>query len=369
MPRNCGRRANRTKKARKMTIRAAFEKFAQRGMNFSTFRAALNYHKLPTSRSWAPAERKITDSADTPDKVANAIKLLNQIYEDNIRYGNKAVQIAVFDSTVAPLFLKLRRAHFKPEYVPAVPFPGPATAKDLASISMQPVLMHVADDGDGFTLFFYARAYLTEKEQFAVDQMTDEISQRRFAGFDQVVAYKRKPYVRIDSIHIDLAAHRVEFRADATRLESLERMHEALKALKDAFRAYLMKHVDAGWKNIQFPLVNFYPKIKPAYDDANGKVVRLGHNTSAGAINYGKMRGLAGNLKEDPAHVASMSAGVTESFSITKAFSYDDNYCTVRVSIPGRSVDASQGPPTVETSIIEDCHRREQFEDMMSILR
>lgn len=354
-----------------MSIRSAFAQYQTRGMQFMTFRAALNFHKLPTSRSWVSAEQKITDAATTPLKVKEDTALLNRIFQDNIRYGNKAVQITRFDNVAAPLFTTLKQAVFTPTYKPASFELGITNAVDLNLLSMTPELVFVEPSSkEGcFTLFFYARSYITEKEQFLIDDMKDELSQQRFAGFDQIIAYRRIAYVRIDTIFIDQNDLRVEFRVDITRLDSLDRMQEALKALKEAFRTYLVQNANSKWADVVFPLINLYPKIPSVYADKKGTVVRLGHHTSTGAINQGKMRGLLGDLKQDPGHVAGMAAVVTESFSITKLFSYDSGYSSVRLSIPGRSADAGQPDARVVTAIIEDCHREEQFEDMASILR
>jgi hypothetical protein len=221
----------------------------------------------------------------------------------------------------------------------------------------------------GVTLYFYSRAYETEKETFAVDEMRDEASLRRFAGYDQVVAYRQLIFQRIDSVYVDARHRRIEFRVDATRLKTFDRMVDALKELKERFRALMQNQVDPAWEQISFPLVNFFPKIDQLYNDGQGELVELGHNTAAGAINHGKMRGHRGDLRRDPSHVASMAASVTEKFAIQKAYSYYSGVSVTKLRIPGKSADTGAPNPTVNTAIVEDCIDGTQFEDMMRLLR
>jgi hypothetical protein len=146
-------------------------------------------------------------------------------------------------------------------------------------------------------------------------------------------------------------------------------MIEALIELKDAFRTLLQSQVNDAWERITLPLVNFFPKIDQLYNDQNGTLVQLGHNTAAGAINHGRMRGLRGDLKQDPSHMASMAASTTEKFAIQKAYSYYNDLSVVYLSIPGKSADTGSAIPTINTAIVEDCIDGQQFDDMMRILR
>lgn len=219
------------------------------------------------------------------------------------------------------------------------------------------------------TLFFYSRAYETLKETFPVDDMKDAVSIKRFAGFDHVVGYRQLIFQRVDTVYIDAKNLRIEFRADATRRSTFDRTVEALVALKECFRAVMQTQVDAAWAKVSFELVNFFPKIDQLYNDGHGELVELGHNTAAGAINHGKMRGHKGDMRSDPSHVASMTASVIEKFATQKSYKYYNDLSTVYLRIPGKSGDTGAPVPTINTAIVEDCIDGRQFDDMMQLLR
>lgn len=354
-----------------MSIQTALAKLRRRNMKFSTLQVALERNVLPKSNGWGNLERKYGE-LQIPAMTASVYSSkLERIYRDNIEWGDKAVQFAQLEQADRAL-ISVAVAHaFVPEFEPSNPFPAPVSDEDLALLTLQPVLVGTErnETRTGVTLYFYSRAYETERETFPVEDMKDAVSVLRFAGFDQVVAFKRIIFQRIDSVYIDARSGRIEFRVDATRLSTSDRMIEALKELKDCFRALLQNQVDAAWGQVQFPMVNFFPKIDQMYNDANGTLIQLGHNTAAGAINHGKMKGLRGDLKLDPSHVASMAASTTEKFAIQKAFSYYNGISVVHLSIPGKSADTGLETPTIFTAIVTDCIDGSQFDEMMRILR
>jgi hypothetical protein len=354
-----------------MSIQTALAKLRRRSVNFSTLKAALEHQALPTSNGWNNLERKYADLQLPAMTAASYLSKLERIYRENVDWGNKAVQFAAFDETKTALLSSAVNHRYAPELQLATPFPAYVTDDELGNLTLRPSLVAVEgnDTRTGVTLYFYSRAYETEKETFAVDEMRDEVSLRRFAGFDQVVAYRQLIYQRIDSVYIDARDRRIEFRVDATRLKTFDRMVEALRELKECFRTLMQHQVDADWGQVSFPLVNFFPKIEQLYNDGHGQLVELGHNTAAGAINHGKMRGHRGDLRRDPSHVASMAASTTEKFAIQKAYSYYSGISVVQLRIPGKSADTGAANPIINTAIIEDCINGSQFEDMMQLLR
>ncbi|GAB3370330.1 hypothetical protein [Massilia agri] len=354
-----------------MTIQSALAKLRRRQPNFTTLRAALEHNELPTSNGWAGLERKYGDLQVPAMTASSYASRLEKIYRDNVEWGNKAIQFAVFEQKDSALLTKAIAHSFVREYTPTVAFPAYVSDQELSDLTLRPKLVasELNTTRTGVTLYFYSRAYETERETFAVDDMKDAVSLKRFAGYDQVVAYRQLIFQRIDSVYIDAKNKRIEFRVDGTRLKTTDRMVEALKELKVAFRELMSNQVDKAWEKVSFTLVNFFPKIDLLYHDKNGHLVELGHNTAAGSINHGKMRGLKGNMKDDPSHVASMSASATEKFAIQKAYSYYKDLSIVRLKIPGKSADTGSATPTVNMAIVEDCIDGKQFEDMMQLLR
>ncbi len=354
-----------------MTIQTTLAKLRRRSINFSTLTAGLKYNVLPTSNGWRNLEQKYADLRIPAMEAASYVRKLERIYRDNIDWGNKAVQFAVFDESKDALISAAVRHRFAAELTPETPFPAYVTDEELGDLTLHPVLVthEVNETRTGVTLYFYSRAYETEKETFAVDEMRDEVSMRRFSGFDQVVAYRQLIFQRIDTVYVDSRSRRIEFRVDATRLKTIDRMVEALKELKECFRALMETQVDAEWGLVSFPLSNFFPKIDQLYNDGQGALVELGHNTAAGAINHGKMRGHRGDMRSDPSHVASMAASTTEKFAIQKAYTYYSGVSVVHLRIPGKSADTGAATPTVNTAIVEDCIDATQFEEIMQRLR
>lgn len=354
-----------------MTIQTALAKLRRRNMNFATLRGALAHYSLPTSNGWGRLEKKYAELELPAMDTAVYASKLEKIYRDNIEWGNKAVQFCVFDDTVGNLLSDAVAHRFVPEFTPASPFPLYVTDAELENLTLHPVLVASAgnESRTGVTLYFYSRAYEVEKETFTVDDMKDDVSVRRFAGFDHVIAYRQLIFQRIDSVYIDSRSRRIEFRADVTRLKTTDRMLEALKELKACFRALMENQISTDWDTVEFQLTNFFPKIDQLYHDGKGELVELGHNTAAGAINHGKMRGHRGDLKLDPSHVASMAASTTEKFAIQKAYSYYSGNSIVYLRIPGKSADTGMETAVVNTAIVEDCIDKIQFEEMMQILR
>lgn len=354
-----------------MSIETTLAKLRRRNMKFSTLQVALQHNLLPTSNGWGNLERKFGELQVPAMTTASHASKLEKIYRDNVEWGDKAVQFAQFDESSGALISAAVAHTFVPEFDPSTAFPALVSDVELAELTIRPALVSAESNNTrtGVTLYFYSRAYETERETFPVEDMTDAVSALRFAGFDQVVAYKRIMFQRIDTVHVDARNRRIEFRVDATRLATSDRMIEALKELKDSFRALLENQVNAAWGAITFPLINFFPKIDQMYNEIDGTLVQLGHNTAAGAINLGKMRGLRGDLKQDPSHVASMAASTTEKFAIQKAFTYYNGISVVRLSIPGKSADTGLATPTINTAIVTDCIDGIQFDEMMRILR
>lgn len=354
-----------------MSIKTALAKLRRRQLNFRTLRAALEHHGLPTSTGWTKLEQKFEElSIPVADAVAYANKL-ERIYFDNLEWGDKAVQIVQLD-TVAKTALAPVVAHlFAPEFVPSAAPLDPMTDADLNELTLHPKLVRAISNETrtGITLYFCSRAYQVEKETFTVEDMKDEVSVKRFSGYDHVIAYKQLVFQRTDTVFVDSRSGRIEFRVDTTRLTTVDKMLDALVELKGKFRALLVAQLGDEWATIEFPLTNFFPKIHEMYLDSNGTVVELAHNTPAGAINHGKMRGLKGNLKSDPSHLASMEASDNEKFAIQKAYEYFGGISIAYLSIPGKSAALGFADPVINTALIGDCIVSDQFHDLMQILR
>lgn len=352
-----------------MKIKPILAKIRNRKMSFLTFKAALNYYKLPTSNGWSGVEAKLSEETTAKD-MQKTLGILEQVYVDSIRFGDKAVQIAAFEDDESQMLQALASHKFHLQFIPAQDFPDPISASELRRMTMSPQVVHVEKSADkrALTFYFYARGYETEKEEFSVEDMTDEISRKRFRGYDHVVAYKQNPYLRVDSVVVLPAENQIQFRVDITHVSSTEQVEKLMVDLKATFREYLATEVDGQWEDAEFKLVNFYPKIDAIYKAPNGTVVKLGHHTASGAINYEKMRGMKGDLRQELYHKAGKKAVATQSFSITGSFPYDNGYSRVHLTIPGKSAQVMAESPSLTTAVISDCFREQQFLDMLNIL-
>lgn len=357
-----------------MTIQTALEQLKSRSPKFSTLKSALMHLGLPKSNNMINLENKFSSQNVAAAQLISQAQALERIYKDNVDWGDKAVQFALFEPVDKPLLDALVAHSYVPQYAEprGSKFPRQLTAAEMAGLSIDPKLVKCVTNATRTTatLYFYSRSYETSKQEFAVSGMTDSISQQRFSGYDHVVAYRRNIFQRIDTIFIDPTNLRIEFRVDATRLTRIADSAEALVTLKNVFRSLAQSQVDAVWQRKWLPLANFFPKIEQLYNGTDGRLSTLGHNTAAGATNSGKMRrGLGGDLKADPSHQASLTASLTEKFSITKAYLYYNDISTVHLSIPGKAADTSSVPPTINTAIVEDCINEDQFVEMMQKLR
>jgi hypothetical protein len=356
-----------------MTIQTALEQLKSRSPKFSTLKSALVHLGLPKSNNMINLENKFLNQTAPTAQLITQAQTLERIYRDNVDWGDKAVQFAVFESADRPLLDALVAHTYIPQYVDSRgKFPRQLTLGEMDELSIDPKLVKCVTNATRTTatLYFYSRGYETSKEEFPVSGMTDSISQQRFLGYDHVVAYRRTAFQRIDTVFIDPASLRIEFRVDATRLTRIADATKALVALKAVFRSVAQSQVDSNWQRKELKLANFFPKIEQLYNGGDGRLSSLGHNTAAGATNNGKMRrGLSGDLKADPSHQASLTASLTEKFSIAKAYSYYNDISTVLLTIPGKAADTSSVPPTINTAIVEDCINETQFIEMMNKLR
>lgn len=357
-----------------MTIQTALEQLKSRSLKFSTLKSALVHLGLPKSNNMTNLENKFSSQTVSAAQLITQAQTLERIYKDNVDWGDKAVQFAVFEPADRPLLDALVAHTYAPQYLEprGNKFPRQVTTVEMAGLSVNPKLVKCVTNATRTTatLYFYGRAYETSKQEFPVSGMTDSISQQRFLGYDHVVAYRRTAFQRIDTIFIDPANLRIEFRVDATRLTRIADATQALATLKDVFRSLAQSQVNPAWQRKMLKLANFFPKIEQLYNGNDGRLSSLGHNTAAGATNNGKMRrGLSGDLKADPSHQASLTASLTEKFSIAKSYSYYNDISTVLLSIPGKAADTSSVPPTINTAIVEDCINEAQFIEMMQKLR
>lgn len=357
-----------------MTVQTALEQLKSRSLKFSTLKSALVHHGLPKSNNMGNLENKFSSQTLPAAQLITQAQTLEHIYRDNVNWGDKAVQFAVFDPVDKPLLDALVAHTYTLQHVEpsGSKFPRQVTDVEMAGLSIDPKLVKCVTNATrtAATLYFYSRGYETSKQEFSVSGMTDAISQQRFLGYDNVVAYRRTAYQRIDTIFIDPSNLRIEFRVDATRLTRFADAAQALVILKEIFRSLVQSQVNSVWQRKTLKLANFFPKIEQLYNGGDGRLSSLGHNTAAGATNNGKMRGgLGGDLKADPSHQASLTASLTEKFSITKEYSYYSGISTVRLSIPGKAADTSSVPPTINTAIVEDCINETQFVEMMQKLR
>jgi len=338
-----------------MTIQTALEQLKSRSLKFSTLKSALMHQGLPKSNNMVNLENKFASQTVPAAQQITQSQILERIYKDNVEWGDKAVQFSVFDPVDKPLLDALVAHTYVPQFIEPAgsKFPRQITAAEMPGLPIDPQLVRCVTNATRTTatLYFYGRAYETSKQEFPVSGMTDTISQQRFDGYDHVVAYRRTAFQRIDTVFIDPANLRIEFRVDATRLTRVADATKALATLKDVFRTLVRSQVNPLWQRKAFHLANFFPKIEQLYNGTSGRLSSLGHNTAAGATNNGKMRrGLSGDLKADPSHQASLTASLTEKFSITKAFSYYNGISTVLLSIPGKAADTSSIPPTINTA-------------------
>ncbi len=354
-----------------MTIQSALKKLRRRNLNFSTLKCALNHYGLPSSNGWVNLERKYGELNVPAMTASNYASTLEKVYRNNVEWGDKAIQIANFDVSASKMLQEAVVHSYLPELRPHPPFPNYLSEEDVHKLALRPtfVAAEINSSRTGVTLFFYTRGYETLKETFSVDDMKDDASIERFAGFDQVVAYRQIIFQRIDSVYIDARGRRIEFRIDSTRKSTFDRTVEALVELKECFRTLMANQVNANWEKVTLHLANFFPKIDELYNDGHGELVELGHNTAAGAINHGKMRGHRGDLRQDPSHIASMTASTTEKFAIQKAYRYYNDVSVVHLRIPGKSADTGAAVPTINTAFIENCIDGKQFDDMMQLLR
>ena len=182
-----------------MSIETTLAKLRRRNMKFSTLQVALQHNLLPTSNGWGNLERKFGELQVPAMTTASHASKLEKIYRDNVEWGDKAVQFAQFDESSGALISAAVAHTFVPEFDPSTAFPGLVSDDELAELTIRPALVSAESNNTrtGVTLYFYSRAYETERETFPVEDMTDAVSALRFAGFDQVVAYKRIMFQRI----------------------------------------------------------------------------------------------------------------------------------------------------------------------------
>lgn len=88
---------------------------------------------------------------------------------------------------------------------------------------------------------------------------------------------------------------------------------------------------------------NFFPLIATLYEQADGRVVSLGHSTGTRSVKDEKMRGRNLDLREELFHKEGLRAiGRTDAFSISKEWDKSMGSGVLTITIPGHFSMAGQ---------------------------
>jgi hypothetical protein len=105
---------------------------------------------------------------------------------------------------------------------------------------------------------------------------------------------------------------------------------------------------------MQLTQTNLFPLIATLYNQADGRVLSLGHSTGTRSVKDEKMRGRNLDLREELFHKSGLLAiGRTDAFSICKQWDKPNGSGVLSITIPGHFSMAGQPTSWVHYAELE----------------
>lgn len=352
-----------------MDVQAAVELLRGR-VTWPEMRSILKNLELPTALGWEKTLDKLKEQLTTAVEKNQASAGLFQAYKDTLRFGTKAIRLFRLDPAEMGVFFKNvgRLTAVKSSY--SSTYPLPLSVADLYQQSVQPTLVDINLTLAQCDLVYCSKRHFSVREEIDVAKL-GQAQQQAFGVFDTLIGLRNEIRQGFDVITFHREAGLVELRVDLLQGVSWEDSILFLKHLESALYRMLCEFI--GTKKFTWESVNFFPLLQKLYDDADGRVVEIGHDTGGtGGIIREKMRRKTLDVREEEFHVAGVSATEIELFEIAKVWGVPLAEGVFEVHVPGSVRLISEVSPVISEVVVKGCispaHYREAFSKITSHL-
>ncbi|QOJ23587.1 MAG: hypothetical protein HRU78_07945 [Gammaproteobacteria bacterium] len=346
------------------------EALKSRLISFRTLQDELTIRDMPTALGWTLLLKKYEETEGNIQYRERWTSNLEDIYLNHIKYNSKVVYIYELSADIAyKLQSKLNilvsdESRFKDT------FPLPVNEKDLKDSSFNPDIFEIETEGEDIRLFSsYKRAFRTRDEiqysQFNGEKTSNALIET-LNKYEEVYGLRTDYAQAIDCIILRSNKNRMEFHIDNSHDILLEEVAKVANYYKDRINKFIQKEFEIN--ECLNTAINFYPKIKKLYEDADGQVTDYGHVTSSASVKHERMKRGIYDLRNEPFHQGGLAAVTTDGYSITKKWKTEGKKILPSLSISGRFSIAGQLDANIDFILINDCHSQNDFDMMLNKL-
>lgn len=312
-----------------------------RGASFRILQSEFKLHDLPSATGWDKLTEQYTgQAAHEPEQIRRATELAD-IYLRQLLFNSKAVFIfQVPTELLLGLAEQLRAVDVSGSpYVTCFPLTlGSEQLKEQPYSPSYPT--QVIEDGDCLRVVMCVKRAFKAREEIDVREfMADD--RERLSGYDEVIGIRAGIRQAFDSIVLNTSSGRLEIYVDLCCPMKAEEINNAGNWYRDWVKARA-READIE-RDLQFVPLNFFPLIAALYEQADGRVVSLGHSTGTRSLKDEKMRGRNLDLRDELFHKEGLRAiGRTDAFSICKQWEKSIGSGVLSITIPGHFSMAGQ---------------------------
>ncbi|WP_392563681.1 hypothetical protein RHO13_10340 [Orbus wheelerorum] len=289
----------------------------QKYLTNNNLKSAVSLDKLVSYYSGTASQ----DALQLQD-INKAVLVLEKIYKDHLLYGNRTVFIYKIDKTqvdnVANL-LKLLVANDaqKPEvllFQNSYPFNIDSIQLDKIEIGTKFFIKEFDENNSIRVISCTPRAY-RKRFDIAPDALGDD-----YLEYDEIHAFKTGVNQAFDSIVLHKNDGTLEIQIDTSHPIS----KDDLNNFRTSYNVLLQDNYRQSNKGVPINIkaLNIFSKIMNLYNEEEGNIVVLGHQTLTGSIKHEKMNSKDKNLKIEDFHTGGLHAVNNQIgiFAITKKY-------------------------------------------------
>lgn len=340
---------------------AYLDALKRRSISFRLLQNELRVRDLPTAKGWLPLLEKYKAKVSSPTIYEEWTAGLQGIYWNHILYGPKAVRVFKVEKDVCEKVKKLLPGLVSKKSEFAKNYPLPISETELQKATFNPTPTGSDDAG---RLVLCAKRVFKAREPIELNDFDDEIKDA-FGNYDELIGVRCGVTQAFDRIDVLPEKGEIHVYIDLSPMISGEEITRAFPFHIDQFNRWMagpIGHpvlVDGG--------VNFYPAIAKLYNDADGRIIRLGHATGTKSIKEERMRSKLLDLREELFHKEGIKAiKDTDAYSISKVWDTASGF--PKAVIPGHFSMAGAEKALVRYAIIDGCAGITDFDMILSKL-
>lgn len=316
------------------------EALRARGTSFRVLQSEFKLLDLPSATGWEKLTDHYTGQPPHEEEERRRTEELEDIYRRQLLFNSKAVSLyQVPAELVSGLADRIRAVDVTiSPYVQC--FPLTLGSEQLKQQTFTPVPTQVIEEGGRLRLVMCVKRVFKSREAIDVHEFSED-DRERLSNFEEVIGVRAGIRQAFDSIVLDTQSGRLEIYIDLCCPMRGDEISNAGHRYREWIQGELSQ-VDNQAPQLA-AAVNFFPRITALYDQADGRVVSLGHSTGTRSVKEEKMRGRNLDLREELFHKEGLRAIVrTDAFSICKEWDKSLGSGVLTITIPGHFSMAGQ---------------------------